>query len=194
MARPKAFDEAEALQKALDTFWHQGYHATSMQDLVASMGINRASLYDTFGDKHQLFMRALNQYQQQSFQGLRELTANDEVVAPVRIRRVLELMVTQALADDQQKGCFLVNVTTELAPHDAQAQALVCGNQQFLEDLLTGILLRGQERGEVRSTATPQAQARLLISVLNGMRVMAKANPDPQILRDVVNTAMLALA
>lgn len=194
MARSKAFDEAEALQKALDTFWHQGYHATSMQNLVANMGINRASLYDTFGDKHQLFMRALQQYQQQSCQGLRELTANEQVAAPVLIRRILELMITQALADNQRKGCFLVNVTTELAPHDPQAQALVCGNQQFLEDLLTDMLHRGQERGEVRSTATPQAQARLLISVLNGMRVMAKTNPDPQILRDVINTVMLALA
>ena len=194
MARSKTFDEAEALQKALDTFWHRGYHATSMQDLVDTMGINRASLYDTFGDKHQLFMRALHQYQQQSSQGLHELTANAEVAAPVRIRHILDLMASQALADDQRRGCFMVNVTTELAPHDAEAQALVCQNQQFLEELLTDMLRHGQERGEVRSTATPQAQARLLISVLNGMRVMAKANPDPQILRDVVNTVMLALA
>lgn len=194
MARPKAFDEAAALQKALDTFWHQGYHATSVQDLVANMGINRASLYDTFGDKHQLFLRALGQYQQQSCQGLRQLTADTQVAALVLIRRVLELMISQALADDQQKGCFVVNTTTELASHDPAAKALVCQNQAFLEELLTGILHRGQERGEVRRTAVPQAQARLLISILNGLRVMAKANPDPQILRDVVNTALLTLA
>ena len=194
MARPRAFDETDALQKALDTFWHRGYGATSVEDLVAATGLNRASLYATFGDKHRLFMRALRQYQQQSCQALMALTDRPEVAAPVRIRRVLELLMSQAHADEHQRGCFLVNATTERVPHDAETQALVRENQQFLETLLTNVLSQGQERGEVRSTAAPQAQARLLLSVLNGMRVLAKTDPDPQLLRDVVNTALLVLA
>lgn len=194
MPRPKAFDEDVALQKALTIFWRQGYHATSMQDLVEGMGINRFSLYDTFGDKHQLFIRALRRYQQQSCQALTALAANPDLPARERIWQVLRFILTQALDDTQPSGCFLVNATTERVPHDADTAAVVCQNQQSLEALLTGVLTQGQDRGEIGRTATPQAQAQLLISVLNGLQVMAKANPDPQVLQNVVSTALLALA
>lgn len=193
MARPRAFEEAEALQKALDTFWHRGYSATSVEDLVAGTGLSRASLYATFGDKHQLFIRALGHYQQQSCQTLTALTADPGAGPLAHIRQILELTLALALADDQQKGCFMVNTTAELAPHDAEAQALVRQNQQFMENLLATLLRQGQDCGEVNRRAAPQAQARLLASILNGMRVLAKANPDPQQLRDVVDTALLAL-
>ncbi|MGI4874092.1 MAG: TetR/AcrR family transcriptional regulator [Janthinobacterium lividum] len=194
MARPRAFDEAEVLQKALDTFWHRGYSATSMEELVAGTGLNRASLYATFGDKHQLFMRALGQYQQQLRQSLLDLTADADAPALYHLRQLLELAAASALADEHHRGCFLVNSTTELLPHDADAQALVDENHEFLEATLTPILRRGQQRGEIRSTASPLAQARFLVSVLTGMRVMAKVKSDPQLLRDIVGTTLLALA
>jgi len=63
MARPKAFDPADATREAMETFWERGYHATSMNDLLSDMKLNRGSLYDTFGDKKQLFMAALNEYE-----------------------------------------------------------------------------------------------------------------------------------
>lgn len=194
MARPRAFDETAALQKALDTFWFHGYNATSMEDLVAGMSLNRASLYATFGDKHQLFMRALRQYQQQAYQALTALTADPDVPALDHVRQILALTAGLCFADEQQKGCFMVNATTELAPHDAEAHAVASQYQQFMETLLTTILSRGQQRGEVRRTASPQAQARLLLSVLNGLRVLAKTSTDPQLVQDVVDTALLALA
>ena len=186
MARPRAFEEEVVLQKALDTFWLQGYGNTSMEDLVAGTGLNRASLYATFGDKHELFMRALRHYQQRGCQTLTTLTANTEEPVLHQIRRILELTVYET-------GCFLVNAITERVPHDADTQELARQDQQFLETLFTTLLSRGQQRGEVRRTAAPLAQARLLISVLSGMRVMFKANPDPQLLRDLVATALLAL-
>ena len=193
MARPREFEEAEVLQKALDTFWLRGYSATSVEDLVAGTGLNRASLYATFGDKHALFIRALGHYQQQNCRTLTALTADPQAGPLAHIRQILELTLTLALADDQQKGCFMVNTTAELAPHDAEAQALVRQNQQFMENLLVTLLRRGQASGEISRRAAPQAQARLLASILNGMRVLAKANSDPQQLRDVVDTALLAL-
>ena len=66
MARKKEFDEVEVLDKALDVFWKKGYSATSIQDLVDSMGINRASIYDTWGDKHNLYVESLKRYRQKS--------------------------------------------------------------------------------------------------------------------------------
>lgn len=193
MARPRTFDEDVALQQALETFWRRGYGATSIEDLVAGTGLSRASLYATFGDKHQLFLRALRRYQRQGCETLTALTADADGPALDQIRAVLELTVDLVRADEHQRGCFLVNTTTELAPHDAEAQAVVGENQRFLETLLTTILQRGQASGEVRTSSAPRAQARFLISVLNGMRVMAKADPDPRPLRDVVDTTLRAL-
>lgn len=194
MARPRAFDEATALQKARDTFWQRGYAGTSVDDLVASTGLNRASLYATFGDKHQLYLRALDQYQAQTRQDLLAVTADLSQPALYHLRQILELTARHARTDELRRGCFLVNSTTELLPHDPDTQALVTDNHQFLEALLVGVLTRGQQRGEVRSTATPLAQARFLMSVLNGMLVMAKATPDPQAIQDIANTTLLALA
>ena len=193
MARPKAFDEDDVLEKALATFWQRGYHATSMQDLVAGMGISRASLYDTFGDKHQLFIRVLSRYQDRSGTLLQALTAAPDVPAPVRIRQLLNALLQQALDDKAQHGCFLVNAATERLPHDPDTAAVAARNQQQLETVLTQVLTQGQARGEVSPRAAPQAQARLLLSVINGMRIMAKIDPDPQLLRDVVQTALLTL-
>lgn len=194
MARPKAFDEEAALCKALDTFWLRGYAATSMQELVERMGINRFSLYATFGDKHQLYVRTLRHYQQQRSQRLLALVAASAgQPAPARVRQVLELVLPPSQADTAPSGCFLVNATTERLPHDADTAALVGQSQQFLETLLTEILTQGQALGETSRAATPQAQAQLLISVLNGMRIMAQANPDPQVLHNVVETVLLAL-
>jgi AcrR family transcriptional regulator len=62
MARPKTFDPSVALEQAMEVFWLKGYEATSMQDLVVAMGINRASLYATFEDKRQLFLAAIAHY------------------------------------------------------------------------------------------------------------------------------------
>ena len=193
MARPRAFDEAAALQKALGTFWRRGYGATSIEDLVEDTGLNRASLYATFGDKHTLFVRALRHYHQQGCQTLTALADDPAQSALDQLRQILELTAGIA-GDDEQKGCFLVNATTELASHDADVQAVIGENQAFLELLLTTILERGQARGEVGTTTTPLAQARFLVSILSGMRVMAKADPNPELLRDVVRTTLLALA
>ena len=194
MARPRAFDEATALQKALDTFWQRGYAGTSVDDLVTSTGLNRASLYATFGDKHQLYLRALGHYQARQHQELRALTANTTLPALYHLRQLLELTARHVLTDEQQRGCFLVNSTTELLPHDPDTQALITSHRSFLAELLTAVLARGQQRGEVRSTASPLAQARFLMSVLDGMLVLAKSDPDPQVVQDVVNTTLLALA
>jgi TetR/AcrR family transcriptional repressor of nem operon len=64
MPRPKSFDPDAVLAKAMGVFWEKGYDAASISDLTAAMGINRFSLYDTFGDKHELYLKALDAYTQ----------------------------------------------------------------------------------------------------------------------------------
>src|ERR1700743_1113257 len=103
MARTKDFDENEVLQKAMNLFWYKGYNGTSMQDLVDGLGISRSSLYDTFGDKHALFMRALENYQVITSQNLRAIVANSATTKQA-ISKILGNIVKELVADEEHKG------------------------------------------------------------------------------------------
>ena len=133
MARTKDFDESEVLAKAIKLFWQKGYNGTSMQDLVDGLGISRSSIYDTFGDKHQLYLKALGTYRQNAI-GVRDQILHASVPAKAAIRQLMDLTIDQMIRDKQHKGCFLVNSAVENAPHDKEINAIVCQNDRELEN------------------------------------------------------------
>src|SRR3978361_1019384 len=144
MARTKDFDENEVLCKAIDIFWHKGYNGTSMQDLVDGLGISRSSLYDTYGDKHSLFIKALESYQST---GSGKICAiiNGPGSAKETIKHLLEFIINGLLEDREHKGCFMVNAEVEVAPHDQQVSQLVCANDQQVEDAFYLAIKKGQD-------------------------------------------------
>src|SRR4051812_48261415 len=107
MARSKDFDESEVLAKAVSLFWHKGYNGTSMQELVDTLGISRSSLYDTYVDKHTLYLKALEFYQSNAASQMHTI-ASDTISAKEAIKRLLELSTSDLLLDKQHKGCFMV--------------------------------------------------------------------------------------
>src|SRR5437870_5526679 len=122
MARPKAFDEPAALDAAIECFRRRGYAATSVRDLTACMGIGATSLYNSFGDKRALFVKALGRYVEQSVRGrLRRLESR---LAPRDAARTLiEDVIERSLADRTRGGCLLINSALEVAPHDPELGA-----------------------------------------------------------------------
>src|ERR1700712_2447328 len=148
MARTKDFDENEVLGKAIDVFWHKGYNGTSMQDLVDGLGISRSSLYDTYGDKHTLFIKALESYQTSASGAMCNIISNS-VSAKVAIRRLLELTSYEMAGDDLHKGCFMTNAAVEVAPHDAEVNNMICRNDQLIEDAFYQAIKKGQKTGEI---------------------------------------------
>src|SRR3954466_15388191 len=148
MARSKDFDEQEVLNKAVNLFWHKGYNGTSMQDLVDGLGISRSSLYDTYGDKHTLFIKALEAYQSAGSAKLCAIV-NNTGPAKETIKALLEYIIGELLGDRMQKGCFMVNAEVEIAPHDPEVGKLVCQNDQQVEDVFYRVIKKGQESGEI---------------------------------------------
>ena len=145
MARPKAFDPADATRDAMETFWERGYHATSLNDLLSEMKLNRGSLYDTFGDKKQLFMAALAEYERISnemiFESLQQAgSARNAVVA------MIEAASDTCVGTDGQRCCLGLKAAIELAPHDADVLAWLRstgrGYQSRLNDILRQAMLR----------------------------------------------------
>lgn len=192
MARSKDFDEAEVLSKAVCIFWHKGYNGTSMQDLVDGLGISRSSLYDTFGDKHALYIKALDSYQQTGGSQMCDII-NNTASAKEAIKKLLELTMRDLLNDEQRKGCFMVNAEIELASLDAEVRNLICRNEQQFEGAVLRAIKKGQDSGEIRNTQDPLALARFIINAVRGMQVSAKATADKAFFDDIIKTTLSVL-
>jgi TetR/AcrR family transcriptional repressor of nem operon len=193
MARTKDFDEKEVLCKATQLFWHKGYNGTSMQDLVDGLGISRSSLYDTYTDKHTLFIKALERYQQEGAAKVQEII-DQTASAKETIEKLLMLTTAELAGDEQQKGCFMVNAEVEVAPHDQQVNQMVCQNDQQMEDAFYRVIKKGQDTGELKNLQDARALARFISNTAKGMRVTAKSGPDKSVFVDIIKLTLLAIS
>jgi TetR/AcrR family transcriptional repressor of nem operon len=193
MARTKEFDPDAALQAALELFWQRGYEATSMSDLVDHLGIGRASIYATFGNKHELYLKALERYDRAGLPPImRELSQPGPALPAVRA--VVRRYAAEA-ADDQLRlhGCLVTNTAAELAPHDPVAARRVERNWDHLETVLHSALVRAQAQGELPADRDPLTLARMLLVLMQGLRVVGKASADPARVRDAAEQALALL-
>jgi TetR/AcrR family transcriptional repressor of nem operon len=193
MSRPREFAEPDVLQKATEVFWKKGYHAASMQDLVDGMGINRASLYATFGDKHQLYIRCLQTYRDALHQAMTTLTVRRRPVRE-RLSILFRYLVKEAVQDTDRKGCLLANAALERGSEDPDTLREVRLHLDFTESLFRALLDEGQRSGEL-STDRPVADlARYLMTLLAGFRMVGKVLPDREALESALSPALDALS
>jgi TetR/AcrR family transcriptional repressor of nem operon len=176
MPRSKAFDPDATLHKAMKIFWERGYEATSVEDLVQGMGINRFSLYSTFGDKHQLFVAVLERYCATVVADLmREL--EDSTAGLPAIRQFFTRLVEFFASARGWRGCLITNTAVELAPHDPQAAAKVQAYVVRLEEAFYRVLLQAQQTRQGAATHSCRDLARFLAGSALGLGVLAKTSP-----------------
>jgi TetR/AcrR family transcriptional regulator, transcriptional repressor for nem operon len=192
MARHKEFDRDEALHRAMEVFWSRGYEAASVGELVKQMGINRQSLYDTFGDKHTLYLAALDRYREVEGRKLFELLERPGSVKRA-LRQLFQTVVEHSLGEGDRRGCFMGNATSELAGRCRETAGKVCTNMAAAEEALYRALLRGKKEGEIAGRADLRAVARFLYSSLQGLQLMSKATRDRKTLEDVVRVTLSVL-
>lgn len=188
MARPKAFDRDAALKKAMRLFWAQGYEATSTEEVARAMGIGRQSMYDTYGDKHSIYLEALRLYRKDQGQQLEAILADP--VAPLRGIETVLLGISSESQADRLRGCMMVNATTELAHDDAEVQQVVQGNACSCEVAFENAVLRAQKLGQLPAERDPRRVGRFLFATLMGLRVMARGGASADVLRDVAQVAL----
>jgi TetR/AcrR family transcriptional repressor of nem operon len=193
MPRVKKFDENEVLLKAMSLFWKQGYSATSVQDLVEHLGINRASLYDTFGDKEQLFQKSFEQYRRINIDSLSKFLAKHSNVK-MGFRGLFEKAMDEALHDSERKGCFVVNTTTELIPGDENIEDILDRNKRDITGIFIDYLQKGKESGQIKGDKDINALAGLFYTVYNGLRVVSKVRPNKEELLATINLTMSLLS
>jgi TetR/AcrR family transcriptional repressor of nem operon len=193
MARLKEFNEEDALDKAIEIFWSKGYNGTSAQDLVTHLGLSRSSLYDTFGDKHSLFIKALQRYQKKSYDDVSSLLQKSTNIKET-IKEMFAQAILESFEDKITKGCFMVNSTVELAIHDAEIEKVVNDNRQKMEEAFFLAVKRGQELNQISSATDPRLLARFIFNNYSGIRVLARSAGTPkQVFDDVLKVLLTVL-
>lgn len=193
MARTKEFDPDAALQSALELFWRRGYEATSMADLVDHLGIGRASIYATFGNKHELYLKALDRYGETQDPPLLDALSKPGPALPA-VRQMVRRFADESTVETRRaRGCFITNTAAELGPHDPEAARRVELSWQHVETLTHAALVRAQGQGELPPDRDPRALARMLLVLMQGMRVVGKTSQDPARVRDAAEQALSLL-
>ncbi|AIQ28207.1 MULTISPECIES: TetR/AcrR family transcriptional regulator [Paenibacillus] len=191
MARSKEFEENVVLEKAMKLFWEQGYEKTSMTDLVKQMGIHRRSLYDTFGDKHTLFLKAMDRFRDK---------VSAELVGEVKRSKTateaLQLIFSFVICgeEDSPSGCLMVNSAVELAMRDAEVDVKTTELFTLSEQLFKDIILWGQQDGEFRSDYNANDLAEHLHAVYVGLRVMTRTSIRKEKLHRLANLSIKLLS
>ena len=192
MARPREFDETAVLEAAIQCFWSQGYEATSVRDLAEKMGLTGASMYNAFGDKRSLYRRALDHYVEQSF-GDRVGRFEGNLTPREAIGSFFDEIIERSLSDKQRKGCMLVNSALEMAPHDPEFQRVVADVLVQVEGFFRRCVALGQSEGTISGFQSAEDLARLLLSTLLGLRVLARTRPERELLEGVLRPVLALL-
>ncbi len=177
MPRTKQFVEEEVLEKAMALFWQRGYYSTSVNDLVQALGISRASMYSTFGDKEALFEKAFDRYSLSNKLNVEQLFERS-----TSIKEGFYQLLAQGIAQDTEgpvpKGCLLVNTANELLPEDEKLKAKVEQHSREFMALFEKLVRRGMERNEIPQDKDPYILARYIFTLYSGLKIMAKIQPD----------------
>ncbi|WP_268913558.1 TetR/AcrR family transcriptional regulator [Lentilactobacillus sp. SPB1-3] len=186
--RIKEFNPEEVLEKAELLFWQQGYEKTSIQNLVDTMGISRRSMYDTFGDKHKLFLLSLNMYYEQTSQEIaNKLDESSNLGSNIKL--IFDTYIHHS--SKKPVGCLLVNSATELSIVDPEAYQKIKFYFRLENDALLALLERFSD--DLLPNTNLVDVAKTLQNSLIGIRVLAKVNPQVEQLDSIVDHTIKAL-
>lgn len=184
MPRKKQFVVDDVKQKAMIAFWGRGYNATSLQDLVDSMEINRASLYDTFGDKYALFLDSLYTYKSIYIKSY--LTRQTKKYTPRQA--IINYFLDMILKAEDRNGCLMVNTALELSPHDKRVATIVNKAFAYIEkNFFRKMIKKGQVIGEISEMVVCTTTAQTLLSLLIGLCVLSRGETNKPLMQAIVS-------
>lgn len=184
MARSKEFDTTDVLHKAMEVFGHFGYEGTSLQNLLDGLGIARQSLYDTFGTKRDLFIKAVKHYVDEKSLAVVAYLERAESVKKA-IAEIFHIIVSALQDQERRKECLILHSAIDQVPHDPEIAALFERDRMLLEKAFYEALVRAQSQGELGRNQNLHALARYLYHARYGLTQAAKLSNDPKVLEDI---------
>lgn len=188
----KAFDPELALESARNLFWEHGYDGTGIRELEAALGIGRKSLYDTFGSKRELFLRAIDQYGQTVIRRIQDRLADPDRSAWANLRRVLERL-QEHHGSRESLGCLLGVAMGQAAGQDQELAERLVAVLAGLERSFEANLRRCKAEGELREDLSPRDVARQLVALTQGLALMGRVVHAPTQGRSVVRATLASL-
>ena len=189
--RPKIFDEQEALNDAINIFWEKGFDATSMDDLMRAMGVQRGSFYHTFGSKKSLFINAFTQYETMSFDELRrQLNASK---TPMKVIKSIFYTLADCSIEEHNKGCFAGNTITALSNIDAELTEIANNHLKKMENIFFEQIKASQASGELTIKTDARLLSLSLINLWNGLNITRKIYPSKKDLKAFVDFQLAIL-
>jgi AcrR family transcriptional regulator len=188
--RPRAYDPAIALTRAMDVFWDSGYAATSLDDLSRAMDMNRPSIYAAFGDKQALYRRALDHYRAGVRAAIKEVFAEKR---PLRqalrefYERAIEIYLSGKTAS---RGCFMIGTALTEAVANPELRISLAETLQGLDHVLAARIVLGQQHGEVDADANPEELAQVASAMLYLLAIQARVGASRKSLRATMNAAL----
>ena len=186
--RPREFDVDEALTAALRVFWRRGYEGASMAELTAEMGIAKPSLYAAFGNKEELFKKALDLYEREKMAYMAE--ALKEPTSRQMAERLLMGALAMQTSSCDPKGCLGVISSVACGQEASPIRDCVIERQKSSRNLLIARLEDYQRAGDLPADIEPEALARYMTAVLQGLSVQAGAGASVPELKSLVDMAM----
>ena len=189
--RPRQFDRDDALGRAMRVFWARGYEGTSVQDLTAAMGVNKPSLYATFGCKEELFREAVELYDRTEGAAV-TASLNDAPTAREAVEAMLRANARAYTAEETPRGCMIVLASLLGAPENETVRTFLAANRLAGEQALVTRMERGIIDGDVPRSANVAHLAAFYTTVLEGLSIQARDGASPEKLSAIVDSAMLA--
>jgi len=190
--RPREFDIDAALDKAIIVFTEKGYYGTSINDLSAALELTAGSIYKAFNDKRSVFIAALERYitlrTERLQQALKPADTGRE-----RVRALLALYASSSYEAEGRRGCFIVSSAVELSISDPDIAGRVAQSLDIHEKRLTLFIRQGQEDGSISTHVEAATTARLLLCVLQGMRVIGKTGRSKKEMNNLIDSALKVL-
>lgn len=168
MARDIEFIPEEKIAKALDVFWEKGYNATSMQDLVEAMQINRSSLYNSFGDKHNLFLECLRTYGYLAVKDYESVLSLKDLSPLETLEKIIDVYVEGTIYDC--KCCMGMKSSFELAGDDDEVRRIIKQTSDRTIGIFTDLLKRAKEKGEIAEDRDPGVLAHIIFNGFCGWK------------------------
>jgi TetR/AcrR family transcriptional repressor of nem operon len=189
---PKLFDPDEALVRARDVFWRRGYDGAGVSELAETLGVGRKSLYDTFGSKRALFLRALESYTDTVIERICGRLEHPEGSAIENLERALRKLAAYH-ASGESDGCLLGVAMAQADRADTELAQVLRGYLQRLERAFEGALARAQKEGDLAPRVRPKDAARHLVALTQGMALLGRVSATSAVQRSIVRSALDAL-
>lgn len=193
MARPVEFEEAAVLTNAMEQFWKEGYEASSVQKLLNCTGINRGTLYNSFGDKETFFKSCVDQYNAIVDEQIANSLKNEKLGPWESIDTYFDLSILSISNKHRAMGCLLVNSLCESINYDRDMKRVIRASLANIRKPLLARLKQAQKKGKLKKGVSVESAADILINMLHGIRVNSRDGKNARQLKDLIKFTVNSL-